>query len=246
MSNVNGNKQPTPSPPPREKDGFVEDDIYANIYEAIIGHQLAPGTKLGEDSLADIFGVSRTRIRRVLLRLSHDHLVRLEPNRGAFVASPSREEAKQVFAARRVIEAAIVKDVVLSITPAQISTLEQLSMAEQKACETGDRPKAIKLSGQFHLQLGEMAGNVILLQFLKDLISQTSLIIALYEIPGLPLCNQDQHTHLTRAIASKDTDVAVSAMLQHLEAVEATLNLETVLNRPAQLQDILKPRAKIP
>lgn len=236
MSNIKVRSQLLSS----SKDGsFEEEEIYTRLYSAIFEQQLAPGTKLGEDSLAEIFKVSRTRIRRVLLRLSHDYLVRLEPNRGAFIASPSPDEAKQIFAARRVVESAIVRDIVTIITPDQLAILSDLTRAEQLACDQGDRRNVIKLSGQFHLQLGEIAGNEFLLKFLKDLISQTSLIIALYEVPGLPLCVKSEHADLLQSIASRDADIAVATMLNHLRALEATLNLEQHLSRPAKLEDIL-------
>ncbi|HEY9621034.1 MAG TPA: GntR family transcriptional regulator [Crinalium sp.] len=220
----------------------VEDTIYDNICEAIMEYRLTPDTKLGEDSLAEIFQVSRARIRRVLLRLAQDRLVRLEPNRGAFVASPSRQEAKQVFAARRVIESAVVRDAVQVITPAQMAVLEDLAAAEQMACEQGDRHSAIKLSGQFHLQLAEIAGNDILTGFLKDLVAQTSLIIALYQMPGLRVCPEKGHMDLIKAIASGNEITAVDMMLNHLQTVENTLNLGSTLSQPTRLQDILKPR----
>ena len=79
-----------------------EDAIYERLMAAIFEHRLPPGTKLGEESLAAIFGVSRARIRRVLPRLAHDGVVHLEPNRGAFVAKPTVQEARDVFEARRV------------------------------------------------------------------------------------------------------------------------------------------------
>ena len=60
--------------------------------------------KLPEDELASIYSVSRTAIRSALQALAHDRLVRLEPNRGAFVAHPSKQEAREIFDARMLIE----------------------------------------------------------------------------------------------------------------------------------------------
>src|SRR5215210_6254960 len=55
--------------------------VYDAIYEAVMDHRLAPGTRLTEASLCDIFGVSRAVVRMALLRLSHDRIVALTPNR---------------------------------------------------------------------------------------------------------------------------------------------------------------------
>src|SRR4051812_8935590 len=79
--------------------------IYRRIYEAIWAQELPPGTRLREDQLAKLFSVSRARVRKVLSLLAYEGLVQIEPNRGASVAKPSPEEARQLFAARRAIEA---------------------------------------------------------------------------------------------------------------------------------------------
>ena len=86
------------------RSGTQDDIVYAHIFEAILEQRLAPGTKLSEEALGEIFGVSRTIIRRALSRLAHESVVLLRPNRGAVVASPSVEEARQVFMARRLVE----------------------------------------------------------------------------------------------------------------------------------------------
>src|SRR5262252_8793169 len=86
----------------------VDDRICATIHEAVLDHRLPPGTKLKEVALAEIFGVTRAVIRKALGRLAHMRLVELRPNRGAVVASPSVDEARDLFAARRAIEGAIV------------------------------------------------------------------------------------------------------------------------------------------
>lgn len=69
-----------------------------------------PGTRyqVSEEALGEIFGVSH-RIRRALSRLAHEGVVLLRPNRGAVVANPSVEEARQVFLARRLVERAITR-----------------------------------------------------------------------------------------------------------------------------------------
>src|SRR6478609_12070490 len=81
--------------------------IRDNLRNAIIDRRLAPGTKLSEGEVGTLFDVSRTVARAALQMLSFEGLVRTERNRGAFVANPSPEEARQVFASRRLIEPAL-------------------------------------------------------------------------------------------------------------------------------------------
>ena len=107
------------------------DHIYEEMLDAILEQRLAPGTKLSEDTLGEIFGVSRTVIRTVLQRLSHERIVRIQPNRGAFVSEPSPEEAREVLQARRLIEEGIIRATVRKQSPADIKDLKR-AIAEER------------------------------------------------------------------------------------------------------------------
>ena len=150
------------------------DDIYEQIVSAIFEHRLQPGTKLGEDRLAAIFGVSRSRIRLVLMRLAHEQMVRLEPNRGAFVAAPTPEEARHIFEARRLIEPGVVRRLIGILSANGLARLRGLVRDEGKARERSDRRATIRLSGEFHVLLAELAGNPVLARTMREL---TSLLI---------------------------------------------------------------------
>src|ERR1700744_6610147 len=92
-------------PPPRTNAGLeAEREIFERILGALAERRLPPGTKLTEERLVEIFGVTRARVRKVLLLLSQRGLVALEPNRGAFVAQPGRAERIALLHVRRVIE----------------------------------------------------------------------------------------------------------------------------------------------
>ena len=206
---------------------MAQDDIvYAHIFDAILERRLPPGTKLNEEALGDIFSVSRTIIRRSLLRLSHEQVVVIRPNRGAIVAAPSVEEAKQVFIARQALEAAITELAVVNATAKQISALRKLIILENAATNQGDLGKAIRLSGEFHLKLAEMSANVPLLNFQRSLVSLTSLIIAQYEVGNSTPCVLDEHSRLLDAIEAKDVAKACQLMQEHLKHIESKLNLD--------------------
>ena len=99
--------------------------IVDSLTKAIVEHRLMPGTKLAEQKLADHFGVSRTLVRQALFQLSQNRLIKLEPARGAFVATPSVDEARQVFAVRRMLEAEMVRSFASQSTAAKIRALKQ-------------------------------------------------------------------------------------------------------------------------
>jgi len=212
--------------------------IYDSVYAAIVEHVIMPGTKLPEDVLARAFGVSRTRIRKVLQALAHENLVTLQHNRGASVAKPGVQEAREVFAARRVVETGIAAALARRITPAQITALRSFVAREHAAETARDRRRSINLAGEFHLELAKLLDNASLTGFLRALISRTSLIIAVYEAPGNSMCSHEEHGVLLGRLAAGDADGAVAYMAEHLQRLEDGLDLAAARRRPVDLQDV--------
>jgi DNA-binding GntR family transcriptional regulator len=201
------------------------DAVHERIWSAIVDHSLPPETRLIESELCEIFGLGRTRMRQVLQRLAHEHVVTLLRNRGAKVSRPSPEEAREVFAARRILEAGVVETFLRSGSRRELRRLHDHLQAEDQAWRTGDRRAMLKLSGDFHLCVAEAAGNAILLELLRDLVSRSSLIIAVYQSPTTRPCPPDAHRELLTLLERADP-AAVQAMAEHLDHVMAELHLE--------------------
>ena len=108
-----------------EKGGSRIDAIYQALFKAIMAQELKPGTKLSEESIGALFSVSRTIVRAALNRLHTESLVEFRQNRGAFVASTTPDEARQVFEARNAIEREIFHRLAAVITDKQLATLKQ-------------------------------------------------------------------------------------------------------------------------
>ena len=224
--NPNGNSVKSAVKKSRKAGKTQDEIVYAHIFDAILEQRLVPGTKLNEESLGEIFGVSRTIVRRALSRLGHEQVVNLRPNKGAIVACPSIEEARQIVFARRVVEKAITELVVDNAQDAQIEALKQLVTEEQACVAKGDRGAGIRLSGEFHLQLAEMADNPPLLSFQRSLVSQCSLIIAQYESGSTSHCSYDEHFELIDAIRQRNKPLALQLMQHHLDHIENKLKLD--------------------
>src|SRR5207253_4399225 len=107
--------------------------VYERIWTAIIDHSLPPETRLVEKHLCEIFGMGRTRLRQVLQRLAHERVVTLMPNRGAMVSKPSVREAREVFAARRILEASIVGSFIESASRADCKRIQDQLAREKLA-----------------------------------------------------------------------------------------------------------------
>lgn len=200
--------------------------IVEALTRAIVDHRLQPGTKLAEQKLADHFGVSRTLVRQALFQMAQNRLVTLEPARGAFVATPSVSEARQVFAVRRMLECEVTRAFVRSATPAKIKVLRAHVARERTAMEQSDVGRRTELLGDFHVRMAELMGNEVLAQMLDDLISRCALITVMYQSTQAAEHSHEEHEQIVEALAARDEERAVQLMQEHLEHVEASLSFE--------------------
>lgn len=212
--------------------------IVEAITTAIVERRLMPGTKLAEQKIADIFQVSRTLVRQALNQLSRDHLVTLEPARGAFVATPSIEEARQVFQVRLMLESAMLRQLCACITEPQITSLRAHLQQEREAVARVDVPGRTRLLADFHMVLARMLGNEVLADLLADLLSRSSLISLMYQSSHSAQHSQDDHVRLVDALEKRDARAAVRLMEQHIASVERNLRLDP---KSPDLADVLRP-----
>ncbi len=200
--------------------------IYQRIQLGILERRLLPGAKLAEERLAEVTGVSRTKIRQVLARLAHEQIVTLIPNRGAYVAQPTVEEACEMFEARRLLEPPLVAKLCRQATAENVRLLRAHIAEEKRAREQDDLRSIIRLSGVFHIHLVDIVAGGFLSRAIRELTSLTCLIITLYDRPSAPACPQNEHTRLVDLIEAGDAAGAQRLMLEHLTHIEHTLNLK--------------------
>lgn len=221
-----------------EAPGSSTQRIVAAITNAIVKRRLMPGTKLAEQKLADIFKVSRTIVRQALNQLSRDKLVTLEPSRGAFVAQPSVEEAREVFEVRHLLETGMIRRLCQVITPAQVAELRGHLQAEQAAVQRTDVSGRTRLLADFHVVLARMLGNDTLAEMLQDLVSRCSLISLMYQSSLSAEHSFEEHVAIVDALERRDARAAVRLMASHLENVEQNLRLYP---RVPDLEAVLAP-----
>lgn len=206
---------------------------------AIHEHRLQPGTKLSEDEVGEIYGVSRTVVRAALQQLAHERLLTLRRNRGAFVAQPSIREAREVFEARALLEPRTARSAAERASPADLALLEGHIHDEHAALASGDAGRALRLSGQFHIEIARIADQATIGEFITQLISRSSLIIALYWQRRNALCESHAHHALVRALADHDGPRAEELMKGHLMDLLSALDLRNAPPAPLSLKDAL-------
>ncbi|WP_028996276.1 GntR family transcriptional regulator [Azohydromonas australica] len=214
-----------PSTAARTSELSATQRIAEAITTAIVERRLMPGTKLAEQQIADIFKVSRTLVRQALNQLSRDRLVTLEPARGAFVAQPSVDEARQVFEVRKMLESAMLKQLCARITDVQVAELRAHLKSERAAVTRTDVPGRTRLLADFHVVLARMLGNEVLAQMLTDLLSRSSLISLMYQSSHSAEHSQQEHVAIVDALERRDARAAVKLVEQHLGNVERNLRL---------------------
>ncbi|MEP3429979.1 MAG: GntR family transcriptional regulator [Roseibium sp.] len=215
-------------------------DICLKIHSAILEHRIAPGTKLSEDEVGEIYGASRTVVRAALQALAHSGLVTIAKNRGAFVAKPSIREAHEIFEARALIEPRVAYMAAMTITQTDLERLHAHIDAEHEALHAGDMGKALSLSGAFHTAIADIAAQQVLANMVRSLISRSSLIIAMYWQRPDTACESHSHHALLKAFADHDSDAAEEIQKSHLIDLHSGLNLVEVQQQYGSLKDILQ------
>lgn len=218
------------------------DWIAEDIANEICARRLPPGTKLREEALSRLYDVSRTKIRAALLSLSKDKLIEIVPDKGAFVSQPSEREAREIFAARRIIEAAVVRDFIEKAKAADFRRLER-HLKEERNSLSGKDPKArSRMLGDFHVLIAEIAGNQVVTEILTELVARSTLITMLYQSERDAVCSSDDHVSFLAAAKEGRVDKAVKLMLEHLTHVEEALDFESGRDNEKDLVSALLKR----
>lgn len=229
---------------------LTDGQMYERLIGAILDQRLPPGTRLVEDRLASAFGVSRTRVRPVLVRLASEQVVTLVPNRAAIVARPSEQEAREVFEARRLIEPRLLDLFIARSTPADMAGLKRFIVDEEAARLAGDMRRAIRLAGDFHLEIARGSGHQTLGRVLRELISRTSLALMSYSPAhaqaraDATACGCREHRGLLAAIRLRDAGESRRRMVEHLLQLEAQLDFSVQDTRAPDLVDLFGAPAR--
>ena len=214
------------------------DSIAQSIALAILEKRLPPGTWLREEALGRVYGVSRTKVRAALITLSKDKLIEMIPDKGAFVCKPSVQEAREVFAVRRILESEVVRLFIAKAQPADYEALTQHIHLERT--DSGHKTTGLReeLLGDFHVALAQATGNQTLTDLLHELVARSSLIAMLYQSTNDAHCSTDEHADFLRICRRGDADAAVACMVDHLNRIESSLELG--VDRPAGQLDLVK------
>ncbi|MBY6110096.1 MULTISPECIES: GntR family transcriptional regulator [unclassified Halomonas] len=207
--------------------GRISDgDIVRQVRRAVLAQRLPPGTRLPEVTLGEVFGVSRSVVRKALTRLASEYVVDQRPNQVARVRSPDVDETRQTFAARRLVEGELAALTAGTLPSTVLLQIEDRADRERQAFLANDEPSRIEHSLAIHHLLAEHSPNRVLGTMLTDLILRTSIVIALYKRQGLGSCYlEGDHHRLLEHLRSGDATASRNDIEHHLDSLMGLLDL---------------------
>ncbi len=201
----------------------TQTDIAHRVVEAILGQRLSPGERLGEQALADLFGVSRTLVREALMQLQARGFVEVRSRKGWYVVEPSIDQARDAFAARRAVEGGMLRQTEGRPLQAVIRRLHQHIEDEERALDGSDAATRAFLLADFHVCLAECLGHRLLADMLRDLTARTTIVATLYQSSHDARASCADHARIVEMLANGDIAGAERLMLEHIGSVESAL-----------------------
>lgn len=207
----------------------TQSEIAQRVVEAILAQKLVPGERLGEQELADLFGVSRTLVREALMQLQARGFVDVRTRKGWYVVEPSFDEARDAFAARRIIESGMLREAATvreGGRPLQtvVRRLRQHIEQERAAIAGGDTAARTFLLADFHVCLAECLGHRLLADVMRDLTARTTLMASLYQSNHDASQSCDEHEAIVAALAAGQSAEAEALMRAHIGSVQDALD----------------------
>ncbi len=189
--------------------------IRAALAQRILNGELAPGTRLKDNEVAEAFGTSNTPVREALRGLVTDGLAEVHPYRGCMVRRLDLGELAEAFDVRIVLEAYAARLAAGKLTPSQLARLEELAARHEDAVAADDRKRAGEAGGAFHRLLAEAAGNSVLAQALAHLDNYIRLprhrYLPLVRLPDVP-----PYRAIAEALQARDPERAAALMAEHI------------------------------
>ncbi len=200
-----------------EDTGLLSDRIRNALTDAISSGELAPGTTLDEQQLADRYGASRTPVREALRQLATSGMVEIRPRRGVIVRHVTADEVMDMFETMAELEATCVRLATYRITPLERSRLLRIHEASEAAVAANDVDAYDTLNREFHEAIYRAAHN----DFLAD---QTMAVRTRLNAFRRMQLRQDrrlarsreEHDAVMRAIAEGNGDEAARRMRAHM------------------------------
>lgn len=200
----------------------LKDSVYLKLRQEIVTAQLPPGYVLREAELAARFGVSKTPLREAFVRLEKDGFVQIAPYRSAVVAGYSRQDLREIYEVRELLEGLCAREASVHISAEDMAALTRVVKESAAAYEAGDTEALTALIDEFDVLLYRQSKNSRITAMLDNIRDHVTRIGRLtVAIPGRLGNSVQEHQAIYDAIAARDGERAETLLRQHILSVMA-------------------------
>lgn len=193
--------------------------VAQKLREAIMSGTFKPGQRLVERELCEMTGVSRPSIREALRLLEADGMVNTVPHRGPVVSTISLEEARQLYAARAVLEGYAGRECARLRDPAVVRRMGEALTRLKAAFAKADMIAVLEAKTDFYAALIGGCQNAFIERMLKPLHDRITLLrITSMSQPKRVNKSLREVTAIWRAIQNGDEDLAERCCVDHIKA----------------------------
>lgn len=205
-----------------QKPDTLRQQIEKYLREAIMSGRLAPGQRLVERELCELMGISRVSLREALRRLEAERLINIVPHRGPMVAVVSEQEATELYALRRLLEAHAAREFTVRATPVLIDELRQAVANLHRKSEGRKREELLQAKQRFYEVLLRGCGNRLISEVLLTQLSRVNqLRSASFSAPSRLAESLREIDQLFERIIANDPDGAAAIAADHVRKAEA-------------------------
>jgi DNA-binding GntR family transcriptional regulator len=200
----------------------LKDSVYLKLRQEIVTAQLPPGYVLREAELATRFGVSKTPLREAFVRLEKDGFVQIAPYRSAVVAGYSRQDLREIYEVRQLLEGHCAREASVHISAEDLAALSRVVKDSAAAFEAGDTEALTALIDEFDVLLYQQSKNSRITAMLDNIRDHVTRIGRLtVAIPGRLGNSVQEHQAIYDAITARDGERAEILLRQHIRSVMA-------------------------
>jgi len=201
---------------PKQDNLSRAEHVYQWLREQMRSGGFAPGDRLREVDLAARLGVSRTPVREAIRRLASDGLVEGAPSRGVMFIELDKQQVREIYALRAVLEGAAAR------LAAQHASHDEIAMMREMVGDEASVKNSPETHGRnnrvLHQAICEAAHNRYLMQALTQLSDTLGLLPGTtFQVPGRPQEARNEHLAIIAAIARRDADEAERLARQHIQ-----------------------------
>lgn len=197
----------------------ARDWVFQVIRTAIVRGALPEGMPLRQDEISSALNVSHIPVREAFRQLEAQGLVRIYPNRGAYVTKLSRQDLSNLMDIRIMLELGALRAAVPMLTDETIN--KGFAIHERERLET-DTDQLDELNHELHFLLYAAAGNPILLDEIDRLHANIDRHIRpFYADAGINEKSKNDHDMLLAAVRARDIELATAVLRTHLELTKS-------------------------